>query len=106
MADSDRLIRTVSLSLSSRADPSVIAALPRPEGILDIRADDDACWITYDLRLVTLTALEPWLAANGLNLADGLLARLRRRWLSFKDDNRRDQAAIVHRCCSLPPEKN
>lgn len=109
MDNSDRLIRTVSLSLSSRADPSVIAALPRPEGLRDIRtdnADGHSVRVTYDLRHVTLASLEMWMAANGLTLSEGLFARLRRRFLSFKDDNRRDQAAIVHQCCSLPPGKN
>lgn len=109
MGNSDRLIRTLSLSLSNRADPSAIAALPRPEGILDLRAGDVAgrvVSVTYDLRHVTLASLEMWMAANGLILPGGLFARLHRRWLAFKDDNRRDQAAIVHQCCSVPPGKN
>ncbi|CUW40250.1 protein of unknown function [Magnetospirillum sp. XM-1] len=106
MADTDRLTRTLSLSLSGRADPSAIAALSRPEGLLDLHATDDgrAVRVSYDLRHVTLAALEQWMAANGLVLSDGLWARLRRRWLAFKDDNRRDQAAIVHQCCSVPPD--
>ncbi|ARJ65506.1 hypothetical protein WV31_07485 [Magnetospirillum sp. ME-1] len=109
MDGSDRMIRKLSLSLSTPVPPEALAALSRPEGILHIRADDEAgrtISVTYDLRHATLACVDSWLAANGVHLSDGFLSRLHRRWLSFKDDNRRDQAAIVHQCCSVPPRKH
>ncbi|EME70848.1 hypothetical protein H261_06439 [Paramagnetospirillum caucaseum] len=107
MNDPQRLIRTVTLSLAPDADGAVIAGLALPEGILDLQtAGNGRVAVTYDLRHVTLPAIERWAAANRLKLSASMAARLRRRWLAFKDDNRRDQAAIVHRCCSVPPGKD
>jgi len=107
MSQTDRLIRTLSLSLAPAADAAAIVALGRPEGILDLRATGQGrIAVTYDLRRVTIFAIESWLAANRLPLSASVFARLRRRWLAFKDDNRRDQAAIVHQCCSVPPRQD
>lgn len=107
MNQTDRLIRTLSLSLTPGADVAAATLLERPEGIFDLRADGAGrMTVTYDLRHMTLFAIERWLAANGLPLSDSIFARLHRRWLAFKDDNRRDQAAIVHQCCSVPPRQD
>lgn len=107
MSETDRLIRTLSLSLAPGADMAAATLLERPGGILDLRADGAGRMVvTYDLRHVTLSAIERWLSANGLPLSDSVFARLYRRWLAFKDDNRRDQAAIVHQCCSVPPRQD
>lgn len=108
MGDDDRLIRTLSLSLAGRAEDGAIRALQRPLGLLGLSSDGTgrAVTVTYDLRHVTLTAIEAWLTANGHPLSNNLLPRLHRRWLAFKDDNRRDQAAIIHQCCSVPPKKD
>lgn len=108
MSKTDRLTRTLSLSLEAAATPAATAMPSRPEGILDLQFDTHGgnITVTYDLRHVTIPALEAWLAANGLPLSKSLSSRLWRRWLAFKDDNRRDQAAIVHQCCSVPPAKD
>lgn len=108
MTETDRLTRTLSLSLEAGAPPAATPLPSRPAGILDLRFDPHGgnITVTYDLRHVTIPALEAWLAASGLPLSKSLPSRLRRRWLAFKDDNRRDQAAIVHQCCSVPPAKD
>lgn len=104
MAGPHRLIRTVTLPLA--VPPS--GPLPvLPDGILELRIQgSDKINLTYDLRLADLAVIEAWLDHSGYPLANGFWDRLRRRWLAFKDDNRRDQAAIVHKCCSVPPPKD
>ncbi|KIL98850.1 hypothetical protein CCC_02300 [Paramagnetospirillum magnetotacticum MS-1] len=106
MSATHRLIRTITLSLAPNAPATIVETLARPEGILDLKLlGPFAIMITYDLRHATLADMERWLAANGVNLSTGLFARLRRLWLAFKDENRRDQNSIVHQCCSVPPAK-
>lgn len=99
----NRLIRTARLPLAPRhqTPPSD----PLPEGILALESSDRTLTVTYDLHRTDLGRIESWLSESGIALSQGLLARLRRRILAFKDDNRRDQAAIVHQCCNVPPPK-
>jgi hypothetical protein len=103
MTGPNHLIRKITLPLGPQAG-RVIDDIP--PGILDIRlTGSDRISLTYDLRLTNLPAVEVWLSQSGLPLSPGFWARLYRRWLAFKDDNRRDQADIVHQCCSVPPPK-
>jgi hypothetical protein len=104
MPDSNRLIRTVTLTLAPGAQTGRAAALTRPEGVVDLKGEGRSLTVTYDLRHADLPAVETWLAANGVKLSTGLVHRFLRRLAAFKDDNRRDQAAIVHQCCSVPPK--
>lgn len=102
----DRLIRTLILSLARPEDGQPAAALPRPEGVTELSVETPGrVRVAYDLRHADLPAVERWLAANGVKLAGGPLHRLRRRWIAFTDDNRRDQASIAHQCCSVPPRR-
>lgn len=106
MRQTDRLIRKITLALAPGCHSEAVMPLRQPEGILDLRAEGHGrIAVVYDLRHATLSAIESWLAANGLRLSGSIPARLHRRWRAFKDDNRRDQAAIVHQCCSVPPRK-
>lgn len=104
MSEPDRLIRKVTLPLDPGAECQIPAALA--DGMMNLRFDgSNHIVLTYDLRRTSLPALETWLGQFGLPLASGFWHRLKRRWMAFKDDNRRDQAAIVHQCCSVPPPK-
>ena len=61
--------------------------------------------VRYDLRIITLPQVADRLTGAGLPLSRGILSRLARAWAGFKDENRRDQAGIVHQCCNLPPDR-
>lgn len=104
MADTSRLIRTVTLPLASGTDASTVKDLAKPEGITDIIVSGASLTVTYDLRHADIPAVERWLKANGLPLSSGLFQRFSRWLAAFKDENRKDQAAIVHQCCSVPPK--
>lgn len=97
----DRLIRTVRLPLARRPQPPVPDQLL--EGVLSLEPCSGGLTVTYDLHRTDLERIETWLGDSGITLSQGVLARLRRWMLAFKDENRRDQAAIVHQCCSAPP---
>lgn len=101
---SKRLIRTARLPLAAQGRPPSTPDV-LPEGILSLESADHGLTVTYDLHRTDLGRIESWLGDAGITLSQGLLARLRRRLLAFKDDNRRDQSAIVHQCCNVPPGK-
>jgi hypothetical protein len=100
------LIRTRVLALAGTADPAVVARLAASDGIGAVRIlpDQRHLEVGYDLRRVKLPDLTARLAAEGMPLATGLFSRLGRAIAAFKDDNRRDQADVVHQCCNLPPK--
>ena len=97
------LIRTRVLSLTHPVE-----ALPPPgHGIESLRLLRGGLRleVRYDLRHMGLPQVAERLLRAGLPLANGILARLARAWAGFKDENRRDQAEIVHQCCNIPPPK-
>jgi hypothetical protein len=104
MPESDRLIRTAILTLEPGAQTGRATALPLPEGVTGLKAEGRILRVSYDLRHVDIPAIESWLAANGIRLSNGLIDRFKRKLAAFKDENRKDQAAIVHQCCSVPPK--
>lgn len=100
------LIRTRILALAGPADPAVVARLAASDGIgaVCIQPGQRHLEISYDLRRVTLPDLAARLAAEAMPLSRSPLARLSRALAAFKDDNRRDQADVVHQCCNVPPK--
>ena len=98
------LIRTRILSMTRPVE-----ALPPPgHGIESLRllSDGSRLEVRYDLHLITLPQVAARLNGAGLPLANGIPARLARAWAGFKDENRRDQAEIVHQCCNVPPQRD
>ena len=97
------LIRTRILSLTRPVD-----LLPPPgHGVESLRLLPQG-WrleVSYDLRIISLPQVAERLLCAGLPLANGILARLARAWAGFKDENRRDQAEIVHQCCNVAPKR-
>lgn len=100
------LNRAVTLPLAQPADAKGLEALVFPDGLTAAHLDATGRKISlsYDLERITLARLEPWLASVALPLSGSLFARWHRQWMAFKDDNRLDQASIVHQCCNLPPK--
>ena len=98
------LIRTRILSLSRPAAGN----LPPPgHGVETLRLlpGNVRLEVRYDLRIITLPQVAARLLGAGLPISNGALARLARAWAGFKDENRRDQAEIVHQCCNVPPDQ-
>ncbi len=100
------LIRTRILTLAQPADPAVATRLAESDGIGAVRLLPDRrhLEVSYDLRRVKLPDLTARLRAEGAPPSRNIVARLGRALAAFKDENRRDQADVVHQCCSLPPE--
>ena len=100
------LIRTRILALARPADPAVADRLAASDGISAARIlPDRRCLeVSYDLRRVKLPDLAARLAAEGAPPSRSIVARMARALAAFKDDNRRDQADVVHQCCSVPPQ--
>jgi len=100
------LIRTRILALARLADPAVVARVGASDGIMAIHIlpGQRRLEVSYDLRRVKLPDLTARLAAEAMPLSRSPLARLARALAAFKDENRLDQAEVVHHCCSAPPE--
>lgn len=96
---------TRTLSLSRPVSESAVARLAEAEGVLAVRtADDRHLRVTYDVKRTGMAALERWAMTVGLVPSNHLLARMARAWGAFQDENLRNQAHIVHHCCSAPPD--
>ena len=86
------------------AEPAGAVSLAA-EGLLGltVEAGGRSVRVRYDLRLLGLAEVVALLRGAGLVPSRRPWARLARFWAEFHDDNLRQQARIVHRCCSTPP---
>ncbi|MBI3445717.1 MAG: hypothetical protein HY055_10240 [Magnetospirillum sp.] len=100
------LNRRATLPLARPCAANSLVSLGVPDGMSEVSLDLDGRKISfaYDLERITLPRIEAWLDSVGHPLSNALMARWRRSWLAFKDDNRLDQARIVHQCCNIPPK--
>lgn len=97
---------TRTLSLARPASPDTITRMSEAEGVLAVRTSDERkLRITYDAARTGMAALERWAVTIGLLPSDGFLARMSGAWGAFQDENLRNQAHIVHHCCSAPPDE-
>lgn len=103
MADSATMTRQISLV--APADEPQVALLAKGEGVLSVEpsANRKTLRITYDVRRTGMAALERLAVTAGLTPSNSLFARMARAWGAFQDENLRQSARIVHKCCSAPP---
>ena len=99
------LVRTRTIALARPTNDASVGVIQQSEGINVIRLLPDRrhLEVTYDLQKVTLPEVVARLSAAGMVPSNSLFARWSRACIAFTDDNRRDQAKIVHQCCSVPP---
>ena len=73
-------------------------------GILETSVDGHELSIEYDLRQVTLTQIEGYLASIGVDLSKKLTDRLKRAWLNEREETELAILAEGKRpCCNEPP---
>lgn len=101
MSDEPRL-QSRSISLFSAPDTAALAALGNVRGIVavSLSADGRRLRLDYDLRLIGMEEMETLLPSLDIPLAQGVMARLSRRWAAFRETNLRSHAAIQHKCCN------
>jgi len=100
MSDTDELIKRRELRFCHlHPDPSqgrsALLLLSDAEGVLDITLADEQClYITYDVRHLTLDAIEKALVRLGYHLDNRLLYRMKRALYSFSEETQRANLGI------------
>jgi len=100
MNDPDELIKRRELRFCHlHPDPdqgrSALLLLSDAEGVLDITLADELClYITYDVRYLTLDAIEKTLVRLGYHLDNRLLYRMKRALYCFSEDTQRANLGI------------
>jgi hypothetical protein len=101
--------RKIRLSPSSRNFPKKIAKqLGETEGVnkLEFNDRDGVLTINYNLESIMLKKIEEMITAQGLKLDNSLLARWRRSWTHFTEQNELDNFHFQPSCCSDPNESH
>ncbi len=80
-------------------------ALPLQGGVESVQADwrKGTVTVRYDLHRCRLQDLEQVLTEVGYPLDKGFLARQKRHWMRFKEQNEVDHMNLKPHCCSKPP---
>ena len=104
-----KLIKTrkIRLSGSSRNSTKKIARqLTATNGVnkLEFNEKKGILTITYNLESIMLKKIEEVITAQGLHLDNGLLARWKRGWAYFSEQNELDNFHVQPSCCSDPNE--
>jgi hypothetical protein len=106
----DPLHVTRPLALSAPATDIAVARLAGGQGVLSVSSSRNGARliVTYDVRQTGMAALARLAVTVGLAPSNRLWARLARGWAAFQDENLRNQAKIVRRCCGgfTPPERD
>ncbi len=95
MNEADELIKRRELRFCHlHPDPdqarSALLLLSDADGVLDITLMDELClYITYDVRQLTLDAIEKVLVRLGYHLDSRLLYRMKRALYSFSEETQR-----------------
>ena len=85
-----REIRFCHLHPEPNQARSALLLLSDAEGILDIQFIDELCLhVTYDIRLLTLQALEDVLVRLGYHLDNRLLTRMKRALYAYSEETQR-----------------
>ena len=58
--------------------------------------------ITYNLESIMFKKIEEMITAQGVQLDNGLLARWKRGWANFSEQNELDNFHVQPSCCSDP----
>jgi hypothetical protein len=99
--------RKIRLSQPSRNFTKKIAKhLAEINGVnkLEFNERKGVLTITYDLDSIMLKKIEEMISAQGLQLDNSLLARWKRSWLHFAEQNELDNFHVQPSCCSDPNE--
>nr|VFK09674.1 MAG: Copper chaperone CopZ [Candidatus Kentron sp. LPFa]VFK31461.1 MAG: Copper chaperone CopZ [Candidatus Kentron sp. LPFa] len=74
-------------------------------GIFEVQADHHTgrVKVIYDLGATQIKTIEEKLAELGYPPDDGFLARGKRAWTYFTEQNRRDNLMHQGHCCNKPP---
>ncbi|MFX0141602.1 MAG: heavy-metal-associated domain-containing protein [Candidatus Hodarchaeota archaeon] len=102
-----KLIKTrkIRLSGSSRNFTRKIAQqLSEMNGVnkLEFNERKGVLTITYDLESIMFKKIEEMLTAQGLQLDNSLLARWKRGWVHFSEQNELDNFHVQPSCCTDP----
>ncbi len=99
--------RKIRLSCASRNFTRKIAQqLGEMNGVnkLEFNEKKGVLTITYNLESIMLKKIEEMISAQGLQLDNSLLARWKRSWLHFAEQNELDNFHVQPSCCSDPNE--
>jgi len=95
MSEAEELIKRRELRFCHlHPDPnqarSALLLLANAEGVLDISLTSEIClYITYDVRLLTLDAIEKVLTRLGYHLDNRLLYRMKRALYDYSEETQR-----------------
>jgi len=100
MNEADELIKRRELRFCHlHPDPgqgrSALLLLSDAEGIIDITLADELClYITYDVRHLTLDAIEKVLVRTGYHLDGRLLSRMKRALYHYSEETQRANLGV------------
>ena len=100
MSDAEELIKRRELRFCHlHPDPnqgrSALLLLSDAEGVLDITLANELClYITYDVRYMTLDAIEKVLIRLGYHLDNRLLYRMKRALYSYSEETQRANLGV------------
>jgi len=100
MSDAEELIKRRELRFCHlHPDPnqarSALLLLSDAEGVLDISLANESClYITYDIRHLTLDAIEKVLIRLGYHLDNRLLYRMKRALYSYAEETQRANLGV------------
>jgi len=101
-----RTIRVIGMSCG-RCEQTVQNGLNALPGVHQVRADyhTGRVQVAYDLLVTQLQEVEKKLAQFGYPPNNGFGAKIKRNWVNYTEQNKKDN--LVHRghCCSKPPPK-
>jgi hypothetical protein len=86
----NREIRFCHLHPDNNQARSALLLLSDAEGIIDIKHVNELClYVSYDVRMLTLQAIEEVLVRIGYHLDNRLLTRMKRSLYSYSEDTQR-----------------
>ena len=85
-----RELRFCHLHPDTNQAQSALLLLSDAEGITDIQFGDELClYVSYDIRLLTLQAIEDVLVRLGYHLDNRLITRMKRALFTYSEDTQR-----------------
>ncbi len=85
------------------------SGLKRVRGVtkVEIDAARGDVYVEYDLAHCSEEAIERWMVHEGFTLDDHLMARLKRGWIHYTEENELDALKMTPRsCCDVEDKKS
>jgi len=100
----ERTIRVTGMTCGG-CEQTIQKGLKALPGIHQVRADHHGgrVKVTYDLSFTQLQEVEHKLTQLGYSPNDGFGARIKRNWVRYTEQNKKDNLAHQGHCCSKPP---